>query len=251
MIIIENTAMRLHQLIPVLKSVKQATEKAITEIYHKAQKADFFSGLSKTYTPRDDEGFVYPGESKPVTLKTTDLIARFAAESAEVYDLALMQDCANTEAFADVLVNGQVLLAQVPVTHLLFLESQLVEVKTFLGKLQVLPIDKEWTYSSEKGCYVTPVKETVKSKKATIFQTVADATEHHPAQVREVSQDINEGTWKTQEYSSALPGDRQKELLRRVDVLIRAVIQARQEANLQEISPKRSSDIIFGYLFGE
>lgn len=243
--------MRLNQIIPILKTVKQNSDKAVTEIYHAIQKTQLFAGLSKTYNPREEEGFVYPGETNAVSYKVSDLLEVFAGSVSEFYDLAYTQDCANTIASADLVVNGEVLLANVPVTHLLFLESQLNDVKTFISKLPTLPVDKSWTYSQEKGCYATAPKETVKVKKITDFVIAAVATPEHPAQIREVSKDIVEGTWTTVEYSSAIEGDRAKQLLRRVDTLIRAVVQSRQEANSMAIEQKKSSDKIFGYLFGD
>ena len=241
--------MRLNQIIPILKTVKQNSDKAITEIYHAIQKSQLFLGFSKTYSPREEEGFVYPGETNTVSYKVSDLLEVFTSSVGEFYDLAYTQDCANTIACADLVVDGEVLLANVPVTHLLFLEAQLNDVKTFASKLPTLPVDKTWIYSQEKGCYTTSPKETVKVKKITDFVIAAPATPEHPAQVREVSKDIVEGTWTTIEYSSAIQGDRAKQLLRRVDTLIRAVVQARQEANSLAIEQKKSSDKIFGYLF--
>ncbi|WP_309738960.1 hypothetical protein [Chamaesiphon sp. OTE_20_metabat_361] len=35
-----------------------------------------------------------------------------------------------------------------------------------------------------------------------------EATEHHPAQIKEVSKDIVEGIWSLVEFSGALPQDR-------------------------------------------
>jgi hypothetical protein len=243
--------MKLNQLIAVLQSVKQNSAKAITEIYHLTQKPALFQGLQRTYTARDAEGYIYPPESQKVTTKATDLIEQFVLGISEFYDLAYTQDTANAIAKADVKIDGITILAEVPVPHLLFLEKQLNDVKTFIQKLPVLAIDKDWKYDIARGFYATEPKETVKTKKITDFVVAYEATTEHPAQIKEVTKDVVEGTWSLVEFSSALPSDRVRELLKRVDKLLKAVVQAREEANSRTITEVKSSEAIFGYLFAE
>lgn len=243
--------MKLNQIIAVLKTVKSNSDKAVTELYHKAQKDKLFSGLSKTYQPKDDDGQVYPPELNNVVYKAPELIEGYVSAATEWYDLAYSQDVANTTASANVIVDGEPILEDVPVTHLLFLEDRLADVKAFISKLPILPVDKEWSYSQAKGFYITPARDSLKPKKITEFVIAAEATTEHPAQVREVSKDIVEGTWTTVEYHSGLPSDRVKVLTKRVDKLIAAVLQARQEANSRVVTEVKAAEKIFGYLFAE
>lgn len=241
--------MKLNQLIAILQSVKANSTKAKTEVYHQIQKTGLFQGLSRTFQPREEDGFVYPPESQKLTLKAGDLLDAFAQACSEFFDLAATQDWANTTAKASVVVDGQTIIADVPVTHLLFLEKQLMDVKSFLQSLPVLAIDKDWRHDPGRGCYVTLPKETVKTKKITDFVVAYEATPEHPAQIKEVSKDVIEGVWSLVEFSGALPQDRVSELLRRVDKLSKAIVQAREEANSQEVVSKQVADSIFGYLF--
>jgi hypothetical protein len=227
--------MKLNQLIAVLQSVKANANKGKAEVSQLSQKSTLFQGLSRTYQPREEDGFVYPPESQKLTLKADELIEKFVQSCSEFLDLAATQDYANTEAKASVTVDGQTIISDVPVSYLLFLEKQLQDVKTFIASLPVLSIDKDWQHDPNRGCYVTSPKETVKTKKITDFVVAYDATEHHPAQIKEVSKDIVEGTWSLIEFSGALPQDRVNIMLRRVDMLQKAVIQAREEANGREV----------------
>ncbi|WP_310411746.1 hypothetical protein [Chamaesiphon sp. OTE_8_metabat_110] len=79
----------------------------------------------------------------------------------------------------------------------------------------------------------------------------SEATEHHPAQIKEVSKDIVEGIWSLVEFSGALPQDRVNSLLRRVDKLQKATIQAREEANNHQAQSRQVATAIFGYLFAD
>lgn len=241
--------MKLNQLIAVLQSVKANANKGKTEVYQLCQKSGLFQGLSRTYQSREEDGFIYPPESQKLTLKADDLIEKFRQTSAEFLDLAATQDYANTEARASVTVDGQIIIADVPVSYLLFLEKQLQDVKTFIASLPVLSIDKEWQNDPNRGCYVTNPKETVKTKRIIDFVVAYEATEHHPAQIKEVSKDVVEGTWSLIEFSGSLPQERVNLMLRKVDMLQKAVIQAREEANSREVEQRQVSSAIFGYLF--
>ncbi|YAG12836.1 hypothetical protein NSTC745_02147 [Nostoc sp. DSM 114161] len=77
-----------------------------------------------------------------------------------------------------------------------------------------------------------------------------EATKEHPAQVKESSEDVPEGTWRTVKFSGAISQARQNELLRRVDKLMQEVIFAREQANSLEVTQQNQvARSIFGYLF--
>jgi hypothetical protein len=243
--------MKLNQLIAVLQSVKANANKGKSEVYQLSQKSALFQGLSRTFQSREEDGFIYPPESQKLTLKANELIDKFVQLCSEYLDLAATQDYANTQARASIVVEGQTILADVPVSHLLFLEKQLQDVKALIAALPILPIDKDWQNDPNRGCYVTSPKETVKTKKITDFVVAYDATEHHPAQIKEVTKDVVEGTWSLIEFSGALPQDRVNLMLRRVDLLQKAVVQAREEANGAEVQQRHVANAIFGYLFAD
>ena len=77
-----------------------------------------------------------------------------------------------------------------------------------------------------------------------------EATDKHPAQVKEVTEDINAGVWATTKYSSALPAQRANEILARVEKLQKAIKFAREKANETEVSKIQIGDTVFSYLFG-
>lgn len=242
---------KLNQLIAILNGAKKRASSEISEIYKKVQKPALFSGSNRYYTPVLEEGFVYPCESQKVTLIAKDCIDEYIEAVGDFFDLAHTQDTANTQAVADVKVGEQVILRSVPITHLLFLEKQLQDVRTFISKLPTLPIDKDWRYDEVKRCYVTPERLTTKTKKTTDFVVVVNATKEFPAQVKETSVDINEGVWATCDYSGALSESEVKKLLKKVDNLLEAVIFARESANSIDVEiSNKASKAIFGYLFG-
>lgn len=241
--------MKLHQLLALLPTIKNKVNKAKTEIYQFAQKTELFKGLSRSYQPREEEGFVYPPEAKNVQLKAFDLIAKFKEVNKEMIDLCATQDYANCNAKGNIVIDGVTILENVPVTHLLFLEKQIEDIRTFIQSLPILDLDKEWIYSPNRGYYTSTPKETVKTKKVTEFVTAYEATKEHPAQIKEVSKDIIEGMWTAIEFSSALPRDTVQQYLDRVNKLYAAIVVAREEANGIDVTEKKVADRLFDYIF--
>src|SRR5690606_37924291 len=134
-----------------------------------------------------------------------------------------------TQAKADVVVNGTVILSQVPATYLLFLEKQLTDLHTFVRKLPVLDASETWTFDNSADCWATEPLQTTKTKKIPRNHVKAEATEHHPAQVEVYYEDVIVGHWRTAKFSRALPATRVNELIERVEKLQQAVKFAREE----------------------
>lgn len=241
--------MKLNQVIAIIKGTKKNAADGKTSLYHKIQKTALFQGINRTYSPADDDGYVYPPESQKVTVNAENLLKDFAEVNSELFDIAATQDWANTTAKADIKVDGKTIIKAVPVTYLMFLEKQLIDVKTFVKSLPVLPIEHEWEYDESRAVYGSEVKKTTKTKKITDFVIAAEATKEHAAQVREVSKDIVEGVWDTQVLSGALTQERVDELFNRTEALLNAVITAREEANSLEVKKQKVSTSIFDYLF--
>jgi hypothetical protein len=82
------------------------------------------SGISRVYQPKDEEGEQLPPESTKVQAKTEEILRDMAATITRLFDVTATKDWANCRATADVTVDGQTLLRDVPVTYLLFLEKQ-------------------------------------------------------------------------------------------------------------------------------
>ncbi len=240
---------KLNQIIAVEKSVKGKAHAEITEAHQQLQKPALLSGISRVYRPKDEEGERLPAEATRVQMRAEDAIKKTTAALTELFDVVATKDWANCEARADVVVDGQVLLSKVPVTYLLFLEKQLVDLHTFIKKLPVLDPSETWIEDAAQNCFATEPVETVRTKKVPRNHVKAEATEKHPAQVEVYYEDIAVGYWRTIKYSGAMPQKRVAELLGRVENLQRAVKFAREEANGMEVTQKKAGDAVFSYLF--
>lgn len=238
---------KLNQVVAVVEPKKKLAAEALTEAYHKIQKPDLFSGISKTYTPKDEEGDKFPSESRNVQVKYADLIESVFQPLRDMFDATATQDYNNCSATASIVVDDQVLLKDVPVTYLLFIDKQIENLKTFVSKLPTLDPAENWHYDENADCYASTPGFTTKTKKVPVRFVKYDATPEHPAQVDVLYEDIVTGTWKTIKYSGAIPVQQKNELLARVRKLKEAVIKAREEANQKNVDPVYIGETILNY----
>lgn len=241
---------KLNQIIAVEKGVKTAAFQKLTDVYQLLQKNALLSGISRTYRPRDEEGEPLPPESTRVQLRTEEVIKEVTEELTRLFDVTATKEWANCQAKADVIVEGTVLLKEVPATYLLFLEKQLVDLHTFIKKLPALDASESWEFDASANCYATEPVQTVKTRKIPRNHVKAEATEHHPAQVEVYYEDVAIGYWRTVKFSGALPAKRIHELTERVEKLQVAVKFAREEANSLETTDQKLGAKVFQYLFG-
>jgi hypothetical protein len=241
---------RLNQIVALEKQVKADVRTPIDGVYHAFQKPDLFAGLVKTYESLEEDGFIYPSESKKVVARVPELITQIQGAWTRLMDLVLTKDAANTEAVADIYIDGVALVNSVPVTTLLWLEKQLVDLRTIVSKIPVLDVTEDWNRDEANSLYRTEPVRTLRSKKVTEFLTVAPATDKHPAQVREVVKDVPEGHWSTTKLSGAVSAKYRQEMTERVIKLQEAVKKARETANMTEVSDRSMGAALLGYVFG-
>ncbi|MEU4831329.1 hypothetical protein [Streptosporangium sp. NPDC023615] len=243
-------ATKLNQILAVEKGVKSDTQRKVTDAYHTIQKNALLSGISRTYQPIDDEGERLPPESTRVQVQGEDLLKQVGAALVRLFDVTATKDWANCSARADVKVDGSTLLEDVPVTYLLFLEKQLVDLHTFVAKLPVLDAAETWTLDQSTDCWRTEPVKTTRTKKVPRNHVKAEATDKHPAQVEVYHEDVVVGFWTKVTFSGAVPQKRVNELLERIGRLQNAVKFAREEANGTEITYQRVGEKVLGYLLG-
>lgn len=240
---------KLNQIIAVANGKKTKCANGLTELYKKIQKAPLFDGIQRTYQPLDEEGETFPPEKKNIQMNVASAIEEAKGHLSELLDIVATQDWANCTAMADVVVDGQTVLNDVPVTHLLFLEKQLVDVQTFVNHLPTLDPAENWTWNDAVGAYVSDMAKTNKTKKVLRNHVKAEATKEHPAQVETYSEDVKVGEWSTVKYSGAIPMTKKTATLQKIAKLIDAVKFAREQANSADVKNIKTSDKLFSYIF--
>lgn len=240
---------KLCQIIAVEKSAKNKSHQMITDAYQKMQKSALLNGISRTYTPKDEEGEQLPAEATRVQVTAKSLLTDASKALTDLFDVTATKDFGNCQAVADVVVGETTLLTGVPVTYLLFLEKKLVDLHTFVSKIPVLDSSEDWTLDPNVGCFASKPSETIRTKKVFVPLVLSPATDKHPANVKEGFEDKSVGTWKTVKFSGAMPAQKAQEMLEKVEKLQRAVKFAREEANSLPVENQKVGQKIFNFLF--
>jgi len=241
---------KLNQVIAIEKGVKSRAYAELTETYKVIQKPDLFQGFAKTYRPKDEVGETYPPEHKKVQFNVESILKKIAGSLGDAMDVAVQKDSANMGAHGDLSVEeGDLKIEELPVTFLLSLEKQLVDLRTFVTKLPVLDEVEDWFSDPNTDLYKTNAISTHRTKKTQTPIVLYDATKEHPAQTQIITEDILVGYWETIKHSGAMPAPRQGIILGRLGALLKAVKFAREKANEVEAPRVSVGDRIFNYLF--
>ena len=248
-------ARTLAQIITVEKGVHSRNYEALSEIHKRAQKPDSFSGLTKTYERANENEEEIPPEVKLVQLRHEAILTDYRRLWAEWWDLEATKDDANTKARADVIVDGTPIVKDAPVTFLLFLEKQLTDVRKAVEVLPELPVDREWARDEAQGIYKTEARKKARvqnMKRAVVLHppTFKDGFAPLPAQVQLVDDQVITGYYAEVNFSGAIPPQKKREILDRVNKLIDATKDARQRANKVEAPDRNVGADILKFILG-
>lgn len=241
---------KLAQIIAVEKGVKNDCNTQITQAYKDVQKSALFTGISRTYQPKDEDGERFPDEHQKVQKTADGLLAWTAELMTKYWDVTATKDTANQQARADVVVDGETVLKGVPVTFLLFLEKQLTDLATIVKTLPTLDPGEEWSHDAGGHGWRSKPAQTLKTKKIPRAFVKAEATKEHPAQVDTFTEDVVIGHWSTVKFSGAMPHKNVAELLGRISALQAAVKFAREEANTIQVTDVHVGAAVFSFLLG-
>jgi hypothetical protein len=251
--------MKLCEAIAVLKGTKSQTYSLQTEHDKLCQKDTLFKGLTKTYEPIDEEDKDRPdGETVLVQQSADEIVATMTEALAHYFDACATVEVGNTKAVADIEVDGQTVLTNVPVTYLLFLEKQLNDLHTAVGRMPVLSPEFTWHHDAGRNCFVTDELRKVRTKKvpkvvftATAKTTAKDGSVTEQQQGQVVQEDLPVGYWHTVHFSTALQPARRKQMLARISKLRDAVKQARERGNAVQVEKPAFGKPLLDWVFAE
>lgn len=245
---------KLHQLLATDASQKGQAQRVRLELQNTFEKKrHLFEEKRVTFTPNTEN-------AAPVTEAQSDIQSTVRSEVAwlnniltKALDAAYAIDIANTQAKADVVLDGEVLAKAVPATALLQLEKRIKEVQEFLRTIPTLDPAKGFTADKDKGVGVYVARDVRKNRtsKETIPLVLYPSTDKHPAQVEKIVKDVTIGTILEQEWSALITPALKAELLERAENLARAVATARSKANDQEIdtAANKVGAALLGYIY--
>jgi hypothetical protein len=240
----------LHEILAVEQDVKANAERARSQLVETFRtKQSHFTGMRRTFRPFSvDETAGEAGgerlEAETQLVKTVpeqlDLTLR---EVGKALDLGMQVDEANTRAKADIEIDGQVLLANVPATFLLQLERRLREVQAVIKEAPCFDPVRIWSVdpaADKKHVLRAEPVTTIRKQRTRKYNVMVEATKEHPAQVDIVEVDEAVGEIRSYDWTGMLSTGKKEALLEQVERLISAVKQARSRANTVEVDQSRS-----------
>jgi hypothetical protein len=241
---------KMHEILAVEKDIRQSATRRITDTYQKLGTPALLAGITRTYSPKDEDGDELPPEGTKVQVSAKVVLQDAKQQFEQLWDIVATKDYGNLHAVSDItLDDGTVLASGVPTTYLLWLEKELNDLHTLVSKLPVLDPAETWSWSEQADAYVTPPTHTVRSKKVPKAFVKAPATDKHPAQVDVYQEDVQVGTWETIKFSGALPAAEVRQLVDRVHEVRQAVKTARAKANETEVDQQHIASTILNYVF--
>jgi hypothetical protein len=241
---------KLNQVIAIASGRKTEATKKVTGVYHTLQKGDLFNGFQRNYQPLDDEGETIPSEKKVIQKSVEGELEVVANTLADLFDVIATQETGNCHSVADIVVGGQKLAENVPVTYLLFLEKQMDNLHSVVSAIPTLSPDVVWRKSdTDRGVYIAETSVTNRTKKIPKAFVKAAATDKHPAQVDVFTEDILVGRWSKVDMSTAIPAQEKEEMIKKIAELKEAIKMAREAANSIEIERVEIGKAITGFIF--
>ena len=226
---------KLHELLAVGTNLDNQAKKTLTDLKGTFDKKRHLFEMKLTTFQSNEEGIA------PVTESQSDIQTSVHKELewistilVRAIDVGFQIDAANTRAKADIITEDGVTIAKdVPATSLLQLEKELKEFHGLLNTIPTLDPAKGFTPDDARGEGVYKARDVQKARTKKVQKPIvlAQATKEHPAQTQLITEDVSVGTIQEQEWSALLTPAIKGDLIERVEVLTRAVKQARSRAN--------------------
>jgi len=246
---------KLHELLAAKKDIKNKANKLINETRETFSKRhDHFAGMVKRYEAfNEDSKFQEEelSESKELVTTVPAKLEYFLKHMTEAINIDFQNDLTNRNAKSDIIVNGELIVADVPAVTLLALEEHLVNLRNVFDVIPTLEPGIKWEPAPEMGenVYKTANEDVkIRTKKMNIYKETAKATDKHPAQIVTEVQDVPIGKYIETKYSGRISPAEKAKLMDRLEKLTISVKKARSRANEESLADGELATKLFDYL---
>ncbi len=244
---------QLHEVLAVLPSCKGAAQKILAETAKVFKdKSHHFEGSVKSYDPLNEGDPGLPDETSVLVTTVGEKLAHLAECYSPWLDVEFQIDETNRIATGTVEVEG-LKIEHVPSTFLMQLDKRLSELRGVYDAIPTLDPKYEWSASNDKGkgIFGAAPETRNRTEKVPVHKILVPATDHHPAQVAGWNEDRVIGRFTTKRWTGAISPEQKYELLKRIDLLQRAVKRALSAANKAEHKKDRIGRQVFEFIHGD
>lgn len=246
---------KLHELLAVESDLDATAKKVMEEAKVTfTKKVDHFIGAHKGLKMFDEQRAqeeLAATEHKALVTTVPRKLDYIRKPITRFWDAVLQKDATNQVAYADLVVDGEVLGEGLPATWLLGMEQKLRSLRAVYEAAPTHAPGVEWIPDPDRGedVFKAAHPETKdKAEKKLRADVIVPATEHHPAQVRDYTENVKVGVFSVDRWCGTITPARKSEYLERIDKLIRAVKKARVRANNVEVKKVRVASKLFDYI---
>lgn len=243
---------KLHELLAVEADKNNIATKLVAESQATlGKKPDHFMGFTKSLTYFDDKRAAENAEETKLVVSTVDENLEYTFNHvASYFDVILQKELTNQTAVADLVVDGVTFGKGLPATFLLGMETRLKNLRPLFEAIPTLPPAIAWEddINAGEGHFRSPKTMVPRTEKQVKFVTLAPATDKHPAQVKDWTEDVPVAKVETVAYSGMWTVEQKAGALDRLDVLLQAVKKARQRANTAEVVDGQIGGILTDYI---
>jgi len=232
----------IHQLLPALNEAEQLVRKVGDETAKAFSKDEPWEGYIKGLYFLDEDRqseAAGAGESRELSTTVLERLAREDEFKIRNYDCQLQREEANAIARADVILPDGQIVGNFPVGYLMYLEKQLARERDIFEKAPTIDARIRWEPDPDAAFEgvrkSAEPQKTNKTEKQRVVLEKAKATDKHPAQVDVFEKDVVVGYYSTVRKTGKLSAHEKHERLRRYDILLTAVRQAKAKANETEV----------------
>lgn len=245
---------QLHEVIAIEGELEGAFKKSLQELDNSFRKPEQFIGFEKRYVPFSEAEVISESttERKAMDATVQQKLDDLFKITSQYFDCFAQREATNQAANESVIIDGQVILSGIPSTALLGLESKLRQIKEILIRIPVLPQGIDFKKEPSIGANVykrVHDEETFRTRKEPKSVILVQPTKEHPAQIEKWNENVNVGKYITSHWTGVMSTADKDRLIERLDKLARAVKQARQRANCQEVVDIHIGEQIKNWLF--
>lgn len=243
---------KMHELLAAETNVNAVYNAMLEETLKVLEKPDHFTRVvaAKEFF-NTEESHLNQTETKDMVTTVTDRLGYFFGRPfINMMDTSLQKDATNQIAKADLVVNGEVLLKEVPATALLAWESKFDALRRVLLKVPTLPPGPVWEEDpNEDNLWRTKEPQVTFTTKKTMKPVILhEATKEHPAQVEKVFEDVPVAKVTKTVWSGMWTSSQKADALARLDTLLIAIKKARQRANRTEVLKPKAGQILANFI---
>ena len=249
---------KLHEILAVEGSLEAQWTKVATECSATfSKKANHFLGYHKWLEMFDEnrkQEEMGATEHKELVDTVNGKLQHVWKYFSKYIDTVAKKERTNQDAKADIVVDGKTLVADVPATMLLGLETRLKVLRQLYDTIPTLQPGVDWVKDPDRGKGVYKAAHRVaanKTEKETRHKVLVEPTEHHPAQIDKWVENVAVGVYKTENWTSMVSPATKSMWIENLDTLIRAVKKARQRANNTTVESLPMGKALMSFVHGE